>query len=76
MLTGAVGCITKADAANDVVAQGKADLVFVGRELLRNPYWSVALRCFTQRAFVAGVWWSDSERVLFSVRAFSWPMTW
>jgi 2,4-dienoyl-CoA reductase-like NADH-dependent reductase (Old Yellow Enzyme family) len=37
--TGAVGMITQARAANDVVANGQADLVLLARELLRDPYW-------------------------------------
>ena len=38
ILTGAVGLITTAHEANTIVAEGKADLVFMARELLRNPY--------------------------------------
>ncbi|KAJ2823993.1 hypothetical protein IWW50_003541 [Coemansia erecta] len=37
MLTGAVGLVTKADQANEVVESNSADAVFVGREFLRNP---------------------------------------
>jgi 2,4-dienoyl-CoA reductase-like NADH-dependent reductase (Old Yellow Enzyme family) len=37
--TGAVGMITKAKQAEDIVAQGKADAVLLARELLRDPYW-------------------------------------
>ncbi len=40
--TGAVGIITEPGQANEVVTSGAADLVFVGRELLRNPYWALA----------------------------------
>jgi 2,4-dienoyl-CoA reductase-like NADH-dependent reductase (Old Yellow Enzyme family) len=36
---GAVGLITKPDQADDIVRSGKADLVFLARELLRDPYW-------------------------------------
>ncbi len=36
--TGAVGLITSAIQANEIISSGKADLVFLGRELLRNPY--------------------------------------
>ncbi len=39
LATGAVGLITQARQANDIVATGQADAVFLGRELLRNPYW-------------------------------------
>ncbi|GAB3483027.1 NADH:flavin oxidoreductase/NADH oxidase [Nocardiopsis coralliicola] len=37
--TGAVGMITDADHAESIVASGAADAVFLGRELLRDPYW-------------------------------------
>ncbi|KAJ2664655.1 hypothetical protein IWW48_000600 [Coemansia sp. RSA 1200] len=37
ILSGAVGLITEAKQANDAVEGGKADLVFLGRVLLRNP---------------------------------------
>jgi 2,4-dienoyl-CoA reductase-like NADH-dependent reductase (Old Yellow Enzyme family) len=37
--TGAVGMITTAEQAQAIVAEGKADLVFLARELLRDPYW-------------------------------------
>jgi 2,4-dienoyl-CoA reductase-like NADH-dependent reductase (Old Yellow Enzyme family) len=37
--TGAVGLITEPADAEAIVAQGRADLVFLARELLRDPYW-------------------------------------
>ena len=37
--TGAVGLITEPKQANEIIAQGRADLVLMGRELLREPYW-------------------------------------
>ncbi|MEE6261037.1 NADH:flavin oxidoreductase/NADH oxidase [Plantactinospora sonchi] len=37
--TGAVGLITEPDHAAAIVADGEADLVLLGRELLRDPYW-------------------------------------
>jgi len=37
--TASVGLITEPAQANDIVAQGKADVVLLARELLRNPYW-------------------------------------
>jgi 2,4-dienoyl-CoA reductase (NADPH2) len=43
--TGAVGMITDAEYANQVITRGCADLVFIGRELLRDPYWSIRARC-------------------------------
>ena len=41
MLTGAVGLITEANHANEIVTGGDADLIFIARELLREPYWSL-----------------------------------
>jgi 2,4-dienoyl-CoA reductase-like NADH-dependent reductase (Old Yellow Enzyme family) len=38
MLTAAVGLITSAEQANVIVAEGKADLVLLAREFLRDPY--------------------------------------
>jgi 2,4-dienoyl-CoA reductase-like NADH-dependent reductase (Old Yellow Enzyme family) len=37
--TAAVGMITEPAQANDIVANGEADLVFLAREMLRDPYW-------------------------------------
>jgi 2,4-dienoyl-CoA reductase-like NADH-dependent reductase (Old Yellow Enzyme family) len=37
--TGAVGLITEPADAEAIVAEGRADLVFLARELLRDPYW-------------------------------------
>jgi len=39
--TAAVGLITDAVEANEIVAKGEADVVLLGRELLRDPYWPV-----------------------------------
>lgn len=39
MPAAAVGLITDAAQANDLVAQGAADVVLLGREMLRYPYW-------------------------------------
>jgi 2,4-dienoyl-CoA reductase-like NADH-dependent reductase (Old Yellow Enzyme family) len=36
--TGAVGLITTAQQAESIIAGGRADLVFMARELLRDPY--------------------------------------
>ncbi|MBC7747669.1 MAG: NADH:flavin oxidoreductase/NADH oxidase [Methylotenera sp.] len=38
ILTGAVGLITDAVQAEEIIASGKADLVLFARESLRNPY--------------------------------------
>lgn len=37
--TGAVGLITTGLQAEEILKNERADLVFIGRELLRNPYW-------------------------------------
>jgi 2,4-dienoyl-CoA reductase-like NADH-dependent reductase (Old Yellow Enzyme family) len=41
ILTGAVGFITMADQAESILQQGKADLVLLAKELLRNPYFAL-----------------------------------
>jgi len=35
----AVGLITRPEQASAIVAEGQADIVLLGREILRNPYW-------------------------------------
>jgi len=37
--TGAVGMITEARQAEQIIASGQADLVLLAREMLRDPYW-------------------------------------
>ncbi|MFH5181482.1 NADPH dehydrogenase NamA [Paenibacillus sp. TAB 01] len=37
--TGAVGLITSPEQADEIIRNGRADLVFLARELLRDPYW-------------------------------------
>lgn len=39
ILTGAVGLITNASQAESILKDQKADVVFLARELLRDPYW-------------------------------------
>ena len=39
--TGAVGLITEAAQAEAILNAGQADAVFVGRELMRNPFWAL-----------------------------------
>ena len=39
--TGAVGLITDAEQAEEILQAGKADLIFLGREMLRNPYFAL-----------------------------------
>ena len=41
IMTGTVGLITEAGHANELVTEGDADLVFIARELLREPYWAL-----------------------------------
>ncbi len=45
MPTVAVGLITRPEQANQVVTGGSADLVALGRELLRDPYWPLRAAC-------------------------------
>jgi len=37
--TGAVGLITEPEQADQIIRQGQADIVLLGREFLRDPYW-------------------------------------
>ncbi|HEX2475175.1 MAG TPA: NADH:flavin oxidoreductase/NADH oxidase [Lacipirellulaceae bacterium] len=39
--TGAVGLICNAAQADGIITGGDADLVFIGREMLREPYWTL-----------------------------------
>lgn len=39
IMTGAVGLITEAQQASDILEEGKADIVLLARKLLREPYW-------------------------------------
>ncbi len=41
ILTGAVGLITEPQHADEIITGGDADLVFLARELLREPYWAL-----------------------------------
>jgi 2,4-dienoyl-CoA reductase-like NADH-dependent reductase (Old Yellow Enzyme family) len=41
ILTAAVGSITEPEQANEIVTSGKADLVLLAREMLREPYWAL-----------------------------------
>jgi 2,4-dienoyl-CoA reductase-like NADH-dependent reductase (Old Yellow Enzyme family) len=51
--TGAVGMITEPADAEAIVADGRADLVIMARELLRDPYWPL----FAARALGAEAPW-------------------
>ncbi|HEY4087190.1 MAG TPA: NADH:flavin oxidoreductase/NADH oxidase [Bryobacteraceae bacterium] len=37
--TGAVGLITEPNQADDIIRNGRADMVLLAREFLRDPYW-------------------------------------
>jgi 2,4-dienoyl-CoA reductase-like NADH-dependent reductase (Old Yellow Enzyme family) len=39
--TGAVGMITEAEQANEIITSGKADIVLLARQMLRDPYWAL-----------------------------------
>ncbi len=39
--TGAVGMISEPEEANQIITSGDANIVFIGRELLREPYWAL-----------------------------------
>jgi 2,4-dienoyl-CoA reductase-like NADH-dependent reductase (Old Yellow Enzyme family) len=39
--TAAVGLITAPEQADHIVRSGQADMVLIGREILRNPYWPI-----------------------------------
>lgn len=41
VLTGAVGLITTAQQAEEILQQGSADLIFMAREMLRDPYFAL-----------------------------------
>lgn len=39
IMTGAVGLITEPEQAEEILREGRADLVLLARQLLRDPYW-------------------------------------
>jgi 2,4-dienoyl-CoA reductase-like NADH-dependent reductase (Old Yellow Enzyme family) len=43
IMTGAVGMITSANQADAILNTGKADVVILAREFLRQPYWPLAV---------------------------------
>ena len=49
-MTGAVGLITEPEQADEIVTGGDADLVFLARELLREPYWALKAAARAGRA--------------------------
>jgi 2,4-dienoyl-CoA reductase-like NADH-dependent reductase (Old Yellow Enzyme family) len=53
VLTGTVGLITAPEQADHIIRTGQADVVLLGRELLRNPYWPLQA---AERLGVEGPW--------------------
>jgi len=50
ILTAAFGMITAPEQADQIIRHGQADLVFLARELLRDPYWPLhAARALRQK---------------------------
>ena len=41
ILTAGVGLITSPAQADQIIRNGSADLVLIGREILRDPYWPI-----------------------------------
>lgn len=41
ILTSAVGLISEPEHANQIILEGKADMVLLGREMLRHPSWAI-----------------------------------
>jgi 2,4-dienoyl-CoA reductase-like NADH-dependent reductase (Old Yellow Enzyme family) len=39
ILTGAVGMITEPQQAEQIIKDGKADIILLARQMLRDPYW-------------------------------------
>lgn len=71
VLTQAVGLITDAEQAEEIIAGQRADLVAIGREALRNPYWPLEAgrRLSRSKSFAAwhirhGSWLDKREPVI------------
>jgi 2,4-dienoyl-CoA reductase-like NADH-dependent reductase (Old Yellow Enzyme family) len=47
ILTGAVGMITEAEQAEDILMKGQADIILMARESLRNPYFALRAASFS-----------------------------
>jgi 2,4-dienoyl-CoA reductase-like NADH-dependent reductase (Old Yellow Enzyme family) len=41
ILTGGVGLITSPEQAEEIIKSGNADIVLLGREMLRDPFWTL-----------------------------------
>ena len=51
IMTAAVGLITTPELADEIIRNDRADIVLLGREMLRNPYWALhAARTLKQPA--------------------------
>jgi 2,4-dienoyl-CoA reductase-like NADH-dependent reductase (Old Yellow Enzyme family) len=63
--TGAVGMITEPAQAEAILAEGRADLIIMGRQLLREPYWPhqawVDLNCDSLPPIAREYAWALSE---------------
>ena len=68
ILTIAVGLIVDAHQAHAILAEGRADMVAIGREMLLNPFWPAhAARALDadpefKRLPVQYGWWLDRRR--------------
>jgi 2,4-dienoyl-CoA reductase-like NADH-dependent reductase (Old Yellow Enzyme family) len=63
--TGAVGLITEPEQAEAILAEGRADLILMGRQLLREPHWPhrawVALKSDTPPPIAREYAWALAE---------------
>jgi 2,4-dienoyl-CoA reductase-like NADH-dependent reductase (Old Yellow Enzyme family) len=55
IMTGAVGMIIAPEQAEAIIREGQADLVFLAREMLRDPYWPL----HAARTLATDVPWPD-----------------
>lgn len=53
--TAAVGLITTPEQAQAVIAEGRADVVLLGREMLRDPYWPIRAAITLKQPFGAAI---------------------
>lgn len=60
IMTGAVGIITTPEQAEDILKNGQADLIFMARELLRDPYFP--LRAARELGYEGMPWPLQYER--------------
>lgn len=63
ILTGAVGLITDAVQAESIIVTGQADLIFMAREMLRNPYFP--LKAADELSYKEMPWPVQYERAKF-----------